>query len=140
MSNLSYYCEANHCNSRIKQLVHDYCKKMDQEADIPSLRSLQAEQINLHNLITELSVKLDKLYTQNSSLKDQVDKTSELINVSMFSLLLVCLLGLRVYLSSHLNYRIKLIKFLILLRILISLYHHSVHLTKMAQPYKVILL
>ena len=43
--------------------------------DIPSLRSLQAEQINLHNLITELSVKLHKLYTQNSSLKDQVDKT-----------------------------------------------------------------
>ena len=32
--------------------------------------------------MTELSVKLDKLYTQNSSLKDQVDKTSELINVS----------------------------------------------------------
>ena len=55
---------------------------MDQEADIPSLWSLQAEQINLHSLITELSVKLDKLYTQNNSLKDQVDKTSELINVS----------------------------------------------------------
>ena len=55
---------------------------MDQEADIPSLRLLQAEQINLHSLITELSVKLDKLYTQNNSLKDQVDKTSELINVS----------------------------------------------------------
>ena len=55
---------------------------MDQEADIPSLWSLQAEQINPHSLITELSVKLDKLYTQNSSLEDQVDKTSELINVS----------------------------------------------------------
>ena len=82
MSNLSYYCEANHCNSRIKQLVHDYCRKMDQEADIPSLWSLQAEQLNLHSLITELSVKLDKLYRQNSSLKDQVDKISELINVS----------------------------------------------------------
>ena len=27
VSNLSYYCEANHCNSRIKQLEHDYCKK-----------------------------------------------------------------------------------------------------------------
>ena len=55
---------------------------MDQEADIPSLGSLQAKQINRHNLITELSVKLDKLYTQNSSLKEQDDKTSELINVS----------------------------------------------------------
>ena len=55
---------------------------MDQEADIPSLWSLQAEQINLHSLITELSAKFDKFYTQNSSLKDQVDKTSEFINVS----------------------------------------------------------
>ena len=90
---------------------------MDQEADIHSHRSLQAKQINLHSLITELSVKLDKLYTQNSSLKDQVDKTSELMYLVMFSLLLVCLLGLRVYLSSHFNCRIKLIKFLILLRI-----------------------
>ena len=43
------------------ELVHDYCKKVDQEADIPSLWLLQAEQVNLHTLITELSVKFDKL-------------------------------------------------------------------------------
>ena len=64
---------------------------MDQEADIPSLWSLQAERINLHSLITELSAKFDKFYTQNSSLKDQVDKT--FMYLVMSSLILICLLG-----------------------------------------------
>ena len=50
VSSLSYYCEANHCNSRIKQLVHAHYANVDQQVDLPSLRTLQTEQANLHRV------------------------------------------------------------------------------------------
>ena len=58
---VSYYCEANHCNSQVKQLVHAYYPNLDQQSDLPSLRSLQDEQANLHQLISEVSIKVDNL-------------------------------------------------------------------------------
>ena len=79
VSNLSYYCEANHCYSRNKQLTYDYFKKMDQDINIPSLRSLQAEQVNLQKSITNMSTKIDELSSQNSCFQNKVQEASELI-------------------------------------------------------------
>ena len=61
VNNVSYYCEANHCNSRIKQLVHAHYSNLDQQVDLPSLRALQVEQANLHRIISEVSNKVDNL-------------------------------------------------------------------------------
>ena len=35
VSNVSYYCEVNHCNSHIKQLVHAHYANLDQQVDLP---------------------------------------------------------------------------------------------------------
>jgi len=75
----AYYCEANYCNSRIKQLIHNYSLHLEQQVDLSSLRSLQAEQANLHRLISEVSDKLNTLSEQNTSLNSQVNAASELI-------------------------------------------------------------
>ena len=85
VSNLSYYCEANRCYSRNKQLIHDYFKKMDQDLNIPSLRSLQAEQASFHESITNMSTKIDDLSSQNSNLQNKVQDASELILVNRVS-------------------------------------------------------
>ena len=65
--NISYYCEVNLCNSRIKQLIHNHHNDLEKLSDLPSLRSLQAEQRNLHRLISEMSIKLDDLRTQRTA-------------------------------------------------------------------------
>jgi len=44
--NISCYCEVNLCNSRIKQLIHNHYNDLEKFSDLPSLRSLQAEQGN----------------------------------------------------------------------------------------------
>ena len=59
--NISYYCEVNCCNSRIKQLIHSYYNDLEERSNLPSLRSLQAEQGNLHHLVSEISTKLDNI-------------------------------------------------------------------------------
>ena len=61
VSNVSYYCEANHYNCHIKQLMHAHYANLDQQVDLPSLRSLQVEQANLHQIISEVSMKIDNL-------------------------------------------------------------------------------
>jgi len=78
VSGISYYCEANHCNSRIKQLIHAHYANLDQQVDLPSLRSLQAEQANLHRLFSEVSSKVDDLKSRNEALRSEVEGTSEL--------------------------------------------------------------
>ena len=65
--NISYYCEVNLCNSRIKQLIHNHYNDLEMLSDLPSLRTLQAEQRNLHHLISEMSIKLDDLRTQRTA-------------------------------------------------------------------------
>jgi len=80
INNLSYFCEANHCNSRVKQLIFSHFASLEQQADISSLRALQAEQANLHRLISELSEKLDDLNSRNNILRSEVETTSELIS------------------------------------------------------------
>ena len=44
------YCEANLCNSCIKQLIHNFYNELEQCVDLPSLQSLQVEQGNLSTL------------------------------------------------------------------------------------------
>ena len=80
VSSLSYYCEANHCNSRIKQLVHTHYANVDQQVDLPSLRTLQAEQANLHRLISKVSTKVDNLKSRNDVLYSEVETASELVS------------------------------------------------------------
>ena len=41
VSNVSSYCEVDHCNSCIKQLVHAHYANLDQQVDLLSLQSLQ---------------------------------------------------------------------------------------------------
>ena len=65
VQNISYYCEVNFCNSRVKQLIHNYYNDLEQRSDLPTLKSLQAEQGNLHRLVSEVSTKLDNLSSQN---------------------------------------------------------------------------
>ena len=81
INNLSYFCEANHCNSRMKQLVYAHHANLEQQVDIPSLRTIQAEQANLHRLISEVSMKVDDLKSRNNVLRSEVETTSELISV-----------------------------------------------------------
>jgi len=69
--NISYYCEVNLCNSRVKQLIHNYYSDLEQRSDLPSLRTLQAEQGNLHRLISEISIKLDNLSSQITAPNDE---------------------------------------------------------------------
>ena len=63
--NISYYCEVNLCNSRVKQLIHNYYNDLEQRSHLPTLKSLQAEQGNLHRLVSEVSTKLDNLSSRN---------------------------------------------------------------------------
>jgi len=62
--NISYYCEANFCSSRIKQLIYKFYNDLEEHIDLPSLRSLQAEQGNLHRIISEMSNKFDDFSSQ----------------------------------------------------------------------------
>ena len=80
VNNVSYYCEANHCNSRIKQLVHAHYSNLDQQVDLPSLRALQVEQANLHRIISEVSNKVDNLNLRNKELLGEIEAASESIS------------------------------------------------------------
>jgi len=77
IANISCYCEKNNCSSWVKQLVFNYLNTRNEQIDTPFLRSLQTEQANLHRLISDVSAKLDNLYSQNNSLRDQINDTSE---------------------------------------------------------------
>ena len=60
VNNVSYYCEANHCNSRIKQLVHAHYANLDQQdTKLQSVDSKLSEKIcNLSQKITNIEAKL----------------------------------------------------------------------------------
>ena len=65
----------------MKQLVYAHYANLEQQVNIPSLRMPQAEQTNLHLLISEVSMKVDDLKSQNNVLRSEVETTSELISV-----------------------------------------------------------
>jgi len=60
----------------------NYCQYLECQVNLPSFRSLQAAQANLHCLISEVSEKLNALSEQNASLNSQVDVKSKLIRSS----------------------------------------------------------
>ena len=45
--------------------------------DAPTIRSLQAEQVNVHHIISEVSTKIDAVQFQNVILCSQIKATSE---------------------------------------------------------------
>ena len=85
VKNISYYCDINHCNIHVKQLVHFHYANLDEQIDLPSLRFLQTEQVNLYQLIVDLSNKLDNLNSSNDELHSEVKATSELISTEKSS-------------------------------------------------------
>ena len=87
--NISYYCEANLCNSRIKQLIHNFYYNLEQRADLPSSDSTQntqtswrSEHDNLCNSISVLSDKIKGLCDHNDQLQNQINTTVSSLNTA----------------------------------------------------------
>ena len=70
--NIVYYCSLNHCAPLNKKLIQEYLDVLKQNTDIPSLRSFQAKQGNLHHLISEVSLKIKDISTQHTNLQEQI--------------------------------------------------------------------
>ena len=73
ITNIAYYCSLNQCASLNKKLIYDHLSSLKQNADIPTLRSLQTEQTNLHRIISDISNKLNELSSQNRNLQKQIE-------------------------------------------------------------------
>ena len=61
VDNLVYYCKLNQCAVINKRLLHDHFSYLTQSTDVPTILAMQAEQTNLHRIITETSAKVDAL-------------------------------------------------------------------------------
>ena len=73
ITNIAYYCSLNQCASLNKKLIYDYLSSLKQNTDIPTLRSMQVEQTNLHRIISDVSNKLNGLSSQNRNLQKQIE-------------------------------------------------------------------
>ena len=94
IDNIVYYCSLNRCAPLNKKLIQEHLDILRQNTDIPSLRSFQAEQGNLHRIISDVSLKIEDvssqytnlqkqiqdLHFQNNNLEKQIANTSEVIN------------------------------------------------------------
>ena len=93
LSNIAYYCETNHCNSRIKQLINAHLTNNDIEGPESKIalciekvfsdhfsNSFEAASRQLHNDIKDLSSKVKSLQTENNSLQSEINRTSDRIN------------------------------------------------------------
>ena len=67
-NNIVYYCSLNQCVTLNKKLIQEHLELIRQSADIPSLRSFQAEQTNLNCIISEITFKLEDIASQNNVL------------------------------------------------------------------------
>ena len=64
VENVVYFCKLNNCLTVNKKLLNDHLNALSSDtADLPSLQSLQAEQLNSHKIISEVSAKIDNLVT-----------------------------------------------------------------------------
>ena len=80
VENVVCFCKLNNCLTVNKKLLNDHLNALSSDtADLPSLRSLQAEQLNLHKIISEVSAKIDNLCNSNDNLKQQITATSDTI-------------------------------------------------------------
>ena len=80
--NVSYYCELNCCNNRIKQLVADWklshsAPSVDVEEVNKSVQSLSSKYDSLTQSVNELSTKIESLLTRNENLQMEVNSISE---------------------------------------------------------------
>ena len=57
--------------------MYEYLSKAAKGDDVPSIKSLQTEQANLHCIISEVATKIEALISQNTSLHNQIQTTSE---------------------------------------------------------------
>ena len=80
VENVVYFCKLHSCLTVNKKLLNDHLNTLSSDnADLPSLRSLQTEQLNLHKIISKVSAKIDDLCNSNDNLKQQITTTSETI-------------------------------------------------------------
>ena len=80
--NLSYYCKANHCDSRSKQLIQmDSSSQPEQPiSTLPQDLELLATAHNtLEKAVSDLSSKITNLQAQESKLSDQIKTTSDVL-------------------------------------------------------------
>ena len=70
--NIVYYCYLNHCAPLNKKLIQEHLDILRQNNDIPSLRSFQAEQDNLHRIISDVSLKMEDISSQYANLQKQI--------------------------------------------------------------------
>ena len=85
LSNISYYCELNHCNSRIKQLINAYFieateAEPKQIETTPIKDTIHAMKESLQVAINELVSKVDYLLSSNSNLQMEINNTSQSMN------------------------------------------------------------
>ena len=74
VENLAYYCKLNQCGVGHKKFLYEDHSKAVEGEDAPTIRSLQAKQVNVHHIISEM---IDAVQFQNVILCSQIQATSE---------------------------------------------------------------
>jgi len=83
VENVVYFCKLNSCLTVNKRLLNDHLNALSSDSgDVPSLRTIQAEQLNLHKIISELSLKIDNLCKSNDNLKQQISNSGTIMSTS----------------------------------------------------------
>jgi len=83
VDNLSYYCKANHCNSRVKQLKHNHYKNLEQQATPPAFKTVEQSltdvKTQIEEKIKDLSSQIQKLQLSQSSINMEMDAVAQSI-------------------------------------------------------------
>ena len=86
VSNISYYCEANHCNSRIKQLIHHHYNSLEQQAISSASNTIEQSlsdlKIQIEEKIEVLSSQIQHLLSNQSTISMEVDTVTQSLQVS----------------------------------------------------------
>lgn len=81
VNNISYYCDANHCCSRIKQLTHHHYNTLEQESTPSTLdtveESLSDLKTQIEEKIQDLSSKIEHLLSNQSGISMEVDVATQ---------------------------------------------------------------
>ena len=82
--NISYYCEANHCNSRVKQLIHHDHNSLEQQA-IPSASNTIKQSLSDLKMQIEEKIKsqIQHLLSNQSSISMEVGTVTQSLQVSL---------------------------------------------------------
>ena len=78
-NNISYYCEANHCNSCIKQLTHHHYRNLEQQTTRSASveESLSGLKTQIEEKIEDLSSKIQHLLSNQSGINMEIDTVTQ---------------------------------------------------------------